>query len=92
MSTELDTGTLFTALRRVGRMLGLRFTYERDGAYHFHLGCGQTIRVCEDSGGRLRLTACVGTRVGATLWCDAQDYRRLALVVQELNDGVRVAA
>lgn len=66
------------ALRTVGAALGATCAYAYDGAFWFVVSDVWSLTVSPDDAGRFRLDACYGRTIVASLWCRAEDHRRLA--------------
>jgi hypothetical protein len=81
-----------SALRTVGRALGLDAAYWRDGAFWYVLSDSWALRLSPDSAGRFRLGACYGRTEVATLWALPGDLRRLALMARDLQAEVEALA
>lgn len=87
--TDRDT---ITALRLVGRALGVSAAYWREGAFWFVLSDEWAMRLSPDDAGRFRLSACYGRTEVATLWARAGDRRRLALLAHDLRAEIDALA
>lgn len=82
---------VFRALVAVADVLGERFAYGHEGAYHFTLGVdGWTIALTPESADRFRIEACLYGVSRSTLWSFSDDLDRLAAVVADLARDVRV--
>lgn len=86
-----STEDLFEGLRTIGRTLGHRVTFERDGRYSFPLESG-ILRVIPDSAGRLRIEGWHSGRLSATVWCRATDHDRLEAVARAFGERVGALA
>lgn len=83
----------YTALVRVGCVLGQTVCWLYGRRYHFKLRDGELLAITPESGGRLRLERLDQGREGRSLWTHAEDLDRLTDLVVELTDeGVRASA
>jgi hypothetical protein len=84
---------VFQALLLIGGRLGQRYAYWHRGRYHFEIGAEWSIALSAESAGRLRVDACRHTAVVSSLWTDADDTDRLAVLVVDMREAIgRVAA
>jgi hypothetical protein len=74
------------ALRTVADALGETCAYAYDGRFWFVVSDVWSLTLSPDDAGRFRLDACYGRTRVASLWCRAEDHRRLA----DLAVGLRV--
>lgn len=76
------TRDLTNALAMIAELIGARRAdYCFEGRFRFELGGGWSLVISADDAGRFRLEACLRSRVRRTLWCLADDRRRLAALV-----------
>ena len=80
--TARDT---IAALKTVALALEVECAWSQDGIFMFELGDGWALRVCPDSAGRFRLSACYGATEVARLWSRAGDLGRLAALARGLR-------
>lgn len=78
-------------LLAVAGILGHRYCWLLDGAYHFAVTDGWTIAVTPESAARFKVAACRYGTPATTLWVIDGNETRLAALVVELDELVRTA-
>lgn len=82
------------ALAFVARLLDAdRADYCFEGRFRFTLDGGWSLVISADDAGRLRIDACLRSRVRCTLWCPVEDRARLErLVLSARHEALALTA